>query len=143
MNSKRKRRFGYPAPSSYPAPAYKPASYSAPKAYAPEAAYAPAPYNFDYSVHDDSTYDIKSQSEYSDGNGYVKGSYSLVEADGTKRIVEYTADDVNGFNAEVKKEGTPSYSSAPAYKPAYKAPAYPAYKPVDKKTKNVVSCRSK
>jgi len=49
-----------------------------------------------------------------------------VEADGTKRIVEYTADEY-GFNAVVKKEGTPSYApAAPAYKPAYKAPAYPA-----------------
>ncbi|KAL4112900.1 hypothetical protein QTP88_016619 [Uroleucon formosanum] len=126
--------------AQYPAPAYKPAypapSYSAPKAYAPEPAYAPAPYNFEYSVNDPSTYDVKSQSEYSDGNGNVKGSYSLVEADGSTRVVEYTADDYNGFNAEVKKiEGgykapysapAPAYKAAPAYKPAYAAPAYPA-----------------
>ncbi|XP_050433926.1 cuticle protein 7-like [Adelges cooleyi] len=119
--------------SQYGAPAYKPAysapAYPAPKAYAPEPEYAPAPYSFEYSVNDPSTYDVKSQAEYSDGKT-VKGYYSLVEADGTKRIVEYTADDY-GFNAEVKKEGTPSYSAAPAYsKPSYSAPSYsaPAYK---------------
>ncbi|XP_060839991.1 cuticle protein 7-like [Rhopalosiphum padi] len=121
--------------SQYAAPAYKPAysapAYSAPKAYAPEPTYAPTPYNFEYSVNDPHTYDVHSQSEYSDGNGYVKGTYSLVEADGSIRTVEYTADDYNGFNAVVKNEGgykAPSYS-APAYKPAYSAPAYsaPAY----------------
>ena len=149
----------YPAPAykpaysapAYSAPAYPAPAYSAPKAYAPEPAYAPAPYNFEYSVNDPTTYDVKSQSEYSDGNGYVKGSYSLVEPDGSTRTVEYTADDYNGFNAVVKKEGgyaAPSYKapsySAPAYKPAYSAPAYsapaypapaysaPAYKPAYK-----------
>ncbi|VVC42275.1 Insect cuticle protein,Chitin-binding type R&R consensus [Cinara cedri] len=121
--------------AQYPAPAYKPA-YPAPKAYAPEPAYAPAPYSFEYSVNDPSTYDVKSQSEYADGNGYVKGTYSLVEPDGSTRVVEYTADDYNGFNAEVKKiDGgykapysapAPAYKAAPAYKPAYPAPAYPA-----------------
>ena len=35
----------------------------------------------------------------------VKGSYSLNEPDGTIRVVEYTADDYNGFNAVVKKIG--------------------------------------
>ncbi|VVC34977.1 Insect cuticle protein,Chitin-binding type R&R consensus [Cinara cedri] len=102
-------------------------AYPAPKAYAPEPAYAPATYSFEYSVNDPSTHDIKSQSEYSDGNGYVKGTYSLVEADGTKRIVEYTADDYNGFNAEVKKEGTPASYAAPEYKPAYKPAPYKPY----------------
>ena len=59
---------------------------------------------------------------------------SFLEADGSTRTVEYTADDYNGFNAVVKNEGgykAPAYS-APAYKPAaYAAPAYsaPAYKP--------------
>jgi len=119
--------------AQYAAPAYRPVypapAFVAPKAYAPEPAYAPAPYNFEYSVNDPHTYDVKSQSEYSDGNGYVKGSYSLLEADGSTRTVEYTADDYNGFNAVVKNEGgykAPAYS-APAYKPA--AYAAPAYKP--------------
>lgn len=36
----------------------------------------------------------------------MKGGYSLVEPDGTTRVVEYIADD-NGFRAVVKKIGTP------------------------------------
>ncbi|XP_050433929.1 cuticle protein 7-like [Adelges cooleyi] len=117
-------QYPYAAPA-YPAPAY-------PKAYAPEPAYPPKPYSFEYSVNDPYTYDVKSQSEYADGNGYVKGSYSLVEPDGSTRVVEYTADDYNGFNAEVKKidGGYKAPYSAPAYKPApYSAPAYPAAYP--------------
>ncbi|NP_001155765.1 cuticular protein 31 precursor [Acyrthosiphon pisum] len=137
----------YPSPAYSAAPAYHaPAAYSAPAYHAPADYSAPAPYSFEYSVNDPHTYDVKSQHEYSDGNGYVKGSYSLLEADGSTRTVEYTADDYNGFNAVVKNEGgykAPSYSapaySAPAYSaPAYSAPAYkapysaPAYKPAYK-----------
>lgn len=33
------------------------------------------------------------------------GAYSLAEPDGTTRIVEYTADKHNGFNAVVKRIG--------------------------------------
>ncbi|XP_050544641.1 cuticle protein 19-like [Daktulosphaira vitifoliae] len=113
----------YAAPA-YPAPAYSVPAYPAVKAYAPEPAYPPRPYSFEYSVNDPHTYDVKSQHEYSDGNGNVKGSYSLLESDGTTRVVEYTADSY-GFNAEVKKIGGQAYS-APAYKPTYAAPAYPA-----------------
>lgn len=120
----------YSAPSysapSYSAPSYSSPSYSAPAPYkSQEPEYPAKPYNFEYSVNDYQTGDVKSQAEYSDGKN-VKGYYSLIEADGTKRIVEYTADEY-GFNAVVKKEGTPSYSAAA---PAYKAPAYsaaPAY----------------
>lgn len=35
----------------------------------------------------------------------VKGEYSLKEADGTTRIVKYTSDKKNGFNAVVIREG--------------------------------------
>lgn len=31
----------------------------------------------------------------------VQGSYSVVDPDGTLRVVKYTADDINGFNAVV------------------------------------------
>ncbi|KAM7356215.1 adult-specific cuticular protein ACP-22-like [Cochliomyia hominivorax] len=61
-------------------------------------------YEFDYGVKDLKTGDIKNQWEHRDGD-HVKGSYSLKEADGTTRIVEYSADDHNGFNAVVKKIG--------------------------------------
>ncbi|XP_065360824.1 uncharacterized protein LOC135954562 [Calliphora vicina] len=63
-----------------------------------------AKYQFDYGVKDLKTGDIKNQWESRDGD-HVKGSYSLKEADGTTRLVEYTADDHNGFNAVVKKIG--------------------------------------
>lgn len=73
------------------------------------------------------------------------GSYSLVESDGSRRIVEYTADAHNGFNAVVHKEpaavavkavapivtkiAAPLAYSAPALKIAaplpYAAPALP------------------
>ncbi|XP_044745316.1 uncharacterized protein LOC123307165 [Coccinella septempunctata] len=64
---------------------------------------APAHYDFGYSVNDPSTGDSKTQQESRRGD-VVQGSYSLIEADGSKRIVEYTADDHNGFNAVVHKE---------------------------------------
>lgn len=142
-----------PAPLAYaPAPiAYK--SYApapAPLAYAPAPAalaYAPAPiakavvtkaidadydpnpqYSYAYNVHDTLTGDAKSQQETRNGDS-VQGSYSLLEADGTRRIVEYTADPHNGFNAVVHKEPAAGLAvkAAPA---AYVAPAAPlAYKP--------------
>ncbi|VEN46137.1 unnamed protein product, partial [Callosobruchus maculatus] len=61
-------------------------------------------YQFNYGVADGLTGDHKTQSEVRDG-GHVKGSYSVAEPDGTLRVVEYAADDVNGFNAVVKKIG--------------------------------------
>ncbi|XP_027845812.1 cuticle protein 19-like [Aphis gossypii] len=104
------------AMSQYVVPAY-PAYHVAPaKAYVPVAPVnEPTPYSFVYSVNDPSTYDVKSQAESSDGNGNVKGFYSLLEADGSTRTVEYTADDYTGFNAVVKKEG--GYASDVTYKP--------------------------
>lgn len=61
-------------------------------------------YAYNYGVNDPSTGDVKSAHEERDGD-VVKGSYSLNEPDGTIRIVEYTADPHNGFNAVVKKIG--------------------------------------
>ncbi|XP_011196916.1 adult-specific cuticular protein ACP-20-like [Zeugodacus cucurbitae] len=61
-------------------------------------------YAFDYGVKDTHTGDHKSQWEQRDGD-HVKGGYTVEEADGTTRVVEYTADDHNGFNAVVKKIG--------------------------------------
>lgn len=59
-------------------------------------------YEFKYGVNDYHTGDIKSQHEERDGD-VVKGSYSLVEADGSIRTVHYTADDKHGFQAVVHK----------------------------------------
>ena len=66
---------------------------------------APANYDFKYEVHDEHTGDIKRQSETA-SNGAVKGQYSLIDSDGYRRVVEYTADDHHGFQATVKREPT-------------------------------------
>jgi Insect cuticle protein len=81
-------------PYTYPAPEW-------PSKPAPE---APANYEFSYEVNEPSTGDIKQQKESAE-NGKVTGQYWLVEPDGeTKRIVDYTADDTNGFIANVRYE---------------------------------------
>lgn len=49
------------------------------------------------------TGDSKAQEETRDGD-IVKGSYSLIEPDGSRRTVNYYADPVNGFNAVVQKD---------------------------------------
>jgi hypothetical protein len=72
-------------------------------------------YSYTYSVNDASTGDNKSQSESRDGD-VVTGQYSLIEADGTRRVVDYTSDPVNGFNAVVRKEGAVAKVVAPVAK---------------------------
>lgn len=68
-----------------------------------EAVQQPDPsYAFAYQVQDQITGDTKSQEETRQGN-FVKGRYSLVEPDGTRRTVDYTSDPANGFNAYVHK----------------------------------------
>ncbi|XP_062543961.1 cuticle protein 7-like [Armigeres subalbatus] len=87
--------------------------------------YSHPQYSFNYGVHDGLTGDVKSQVESRDGD-VVKGQYSLVEPDGSVRTVDYTADDVNGFNAVVSKSG-PSVHAAPAVVKTVAAPvAYSA-----------------
>ncbi|KAL4112876.1 hypothetical protein QTP88_016595 [Uroleucon formosanum] len=71
--------------------------------------YTPTPYNSKYSVNDPHTYDMHSQFESSDGNGNVKGSYSLVKPE---------------INSQGHK--TPYSKPAPCYKSAYSVPAYSA-----------------
>ncbi|CAO1330882.1 unnamed protein product [Diamesa serratosioi] len=64
---------------------------------------APANYDFNYAVNEPSTGDVKSQWEKAT-NGAIQGTYQLNDADGFLRTVEYTADDVNGFQANVRRE---------------------------------------
>ncbi|XP_023167544.2 larval cuticle protein A1A [Drosophila hydei] len=64
--------------------------------------FPPASYSFDYAVNDETTGDIKDHRETRDGY-VVRGSYSLIDPDGYKRTVTYTADDVHGFNAIVNR----------------------------------------
>lgn len=82
-------------------------------------------------MQDAITGDSKSQHEVRNGD-VVQGQYSLVDPDGTKRTVDYTADPHNGFNAVVRKD--PLVHAIPAAKvlaaPApltYAAPAPVAY----------------
>lgn len=69
-------------------------------------------YSFAYDVQDAVTGDSKAQYETRNGD-IVRGSYSLIEADGTRRIVEYTADPINGFNAIVSREPIVAAVAAP------------------------------
>ncbi|XP_017782871.1 PREDICTED: cuticle protein-like [Nicrophorus vespilloides] len=140
-------KVAYSSPLAYAAPVAK-VAYSAPVAYAAapvaKVAYAAAPvaapvvakvaeeydphpqYSYGYDVQDSLTGDNKQQQETRDGD-VVKGSYSLVDADGFKRTVEYTADPVQGFNAVVHREplvakvAAPVHYAAPVAKVAYAA----------------------
>ncbi|XP_062551334.1 cuticle protein 8-like [Armigeres subalbatus] len=86
--------------------------------------YAPPHYEFSYSVHDEHTGDIKSQHE-SRHEDKVQGQYTLLDADGHHRVVDYTADDHNGFNAVVRREPT----GVKVAQPVAKVLAQPAYYP--------------
>ncbi|XP_015366508.1 PREDICTED: cuticle protein 18.6, isoform A-like [Diuraphis noxia] len=90
-------------------------------------AHAPIPYHFEYAVNDPHTHDVKSHHESNDGHGNVKGSYSLLEADGSTRVVTYTADHEHGFNAEVKKIEAPAHHEFDVTN--YHEPTHSTYKP--------------
>ncbi|CAG9560609.1 unnamed protein product [Danaus chrysippus] len=66
--------------------------------------YSHPQYEFEYSVADTHTGDIKSQHEARDGD-HVTGSYSLHQPDGSIRTVHYSADAHSGFNAQVENSG--------------------------------------
>lgn len=65
---------------------------------------APSQSRFSYAVNDHLSGDIKSQEESRYGDGSVQGSYSLIDADGYRRIVHYTANPYSGFKAIVQRE---------------------------------------
>lgn len=60
-------------------------------------------YNYSYDVINPSTGDAKSLYEVREG-GIVRGSYSLIDPDGTRRTVKYVAGPETGFNAVVHQE---------------------------------------
>ncbi|XP_067013171.1 larval cuticle protein A2B-like [Anabrus simplex] len=115
------RAYAAPIARAYAAPVAR-AYAAAPVAHAPVAIdtdYDPNPqYSYEYNIHDALTGDAKAQHESRSGD-VVQGSYSLVEPDGTRRTVEYTADPHNGFNAVVHREpavvATKAVVAAPAY----------------------------
>lgn len=128
--------FGIAGPVAFAAPVVKPVpvayavKYAPVPKFAPVEEYNPSPhYSFAYDVQDGLTGDSKSQHETRTGD-VVKGSYSLVDPDGVKRTVDYTADPHNGFNAVVSREPLgPALKFAPAPVVAkaplqYPGPAY-------------------
>lgn len=79
-------------------------------------AHDPSSYAFAYHVRDQVTGDTKSQEETRRGD-VVRGRYSLVEPDGTRRTVDYAADAAHGFTARVQKSDDgrqrPVYAQSP------------------------------
>jgi hypothetical protein len=75
---------------------------------------------YGYDVQDGLTGDSKSQIESRSGD-VVQGSYSLVDPDGTRRTVEYTADPINGFNAVVHREPLVAKAVVAAHAPVVHA----------------------
>ncbi|XP_055544667.1 larval cuticle protein A2B-like [Wyeomyia smithii] len=105
---------GYPAAISAAYPAI--AKVAAPVIAKAVDDYDPNPqYSYSYHIADALTGDNKEQQESRSGD-VVTGSYSLVEPDGTRRVVEYTADPVNGFNAVVHREPLAVKAVAPVAK---------------------------
>ncbi|XP_049534915.1 cuticle protein-like [Anopheles darlingi] len=96
-------------------------------AYAPQHdEYDPNPqYSYSYGISDALTGDSKSQQESRSGD-VVQGSYSLIDADGFKRTVEYTADPHHGFNAVVRREPLAAKTVVAAAPVATKVIAQPA-----------------
>eukprot|EP00091_Calanus_sinicus_P012528 TRINITY_DN2815_c0_g1_i5.p1 TRINITY_DN2815_c0_g1~~TRINITY_DN2815_c0_g1_i5.p1 ORF type:complete len:212 (-),score=41.19 TRINITY_DN2815_c0_g1_i5:55-690(-) len=101
-----------PAPYK-PAPApYKPATapYKPQKAVHPahyqeeEEDYPPQPFAYEYGGADSSGRHF-AKTETSDDDGVVRGEYRVELPDGRVQIVSYTADHVNGYQADVRYEG--------------------------------------
>ncbi|XP_064119060.1 pro-resilin-like [Macrobrachium nipponense] len=76
------------------------------------------PFDFSYEVKD--AYKGLDFGHSSDSDGkVVTGKYYVLLPDGRTQIVTYTADDDNGYQAEVRYEGEATYpESAGAYPPA-------------------------
>ncbi|XP_011195350.1 larval cuticle protein A2B [Zeugodacus cucurbitae] len=98
--------------------------------------YDPHPqYTYGYDVKDALSGDSKTAVETRDGD-IVQGQYSLNDADGYRRIVDYTSDPINGFNAVVRREplvapvvaAAAPVVAAPA--PIVRAAAYAAPAPI-------------
>jgi len=69
----------------------------------PVHAHAPVPFNFGYEVSNAATGDTKSHQETLE-DGVLRGSYSVVQPDGFRRVVNYVSDAEHGFRADVTFE---------------------------------------
>jgi Insect cuticle protein len=117
--------------------AVAPVVYKAPVAVYKHVEYpdAPAEYEFAYDVNDEHTGDVHSQKESRHGDN-VQGEYSLIDADGHRRTVTYTADEHHGFQATVNREPIQGYVQKVAVTPVvkYTAPVVKYTAPVVKYT---------
>merc|ERR1711881_590392 len=72
--------------------------------YQPEDKYPPKPFAYEYGGADESGRHF-AKTETSDDDGVVRGEYRVELPDGRVQIVSYTADHVNGYQADVRYEG--------------------------------------
>ncbi|GBP84960.1 39S ribosomal protein L47, mitochondrial [Eumeta japonica] len=71
-------------------------------------------YQYAYGVEDPKRGNLQNHKESRDGD-VVHGEYSLVEPDGSVRLVRYTADPKNGFQAVVHKKPAGGQAPPPAH----------------------------
>merc|ERR1712117_946686 len=69
-----------------------------------EVKYEPKPFAYEYGGADESGRHF-AKTETSDDDGVVRGEYRVELPDGRVQIVSYTADHVNGYQADVRYEG--------------------------------------
>merc|ERR1712066_917869 len=68
-----------------------------------------SPYTYNYGVADDYSKAAFSQTESNDGTGVVEGSYQVNLPDGRVQTVNYHANDIDGYVAEVSYAGEAQY----------------------------------
>ncbi|XP_047496352.1 larval cuticle protein A3A-like [Penaeus chinensis] len=66
----------------------------------------PDPYAFSLNIADDETTNYHTRSETQDENGVVRGSFSYVAPNGIRYITTYSADPINGYQANTVEEQT-------------------------------------
>ena len=119
----------YLAPAKkMPAPAYIAPAVVKPTYHAPAPTYHASyhPYSYTYAVADDYSKATFSQKESNDGTGLVQGTYSVNLPDGRIQTVNYHANDIDGYVAEVSYSGEAVYPDTPATHPVSHPVAHPA-----------------
>merc|ERR1712098_721920 len=127
QNQNTYQRPSYPAQKPYPAQTYQqPEKYRQP--YKEEEEVDPKPFAYQYSGVDEQglgSSKIENQGE----DGVVTGEYRVELPDGRTQIVSYTADHVNGYQAEVRYEGEARPQEPQDYRDGEPVPLreYPKY----------------
>ena len=111
-----------------PTPAYIAPAVVKPTYHAPAPIYHASyhPYSYTYAVADDYSKATFSQKESNDGTGLVQGTYSVNLPDGRIQTVNYHANDIDGYVAEVSYSGEAVYPDTPATHPVSHPVAHPA-----------------